>query len=835
MELKTLLSRWRSDPAIGQNIVSWQVIPHRTASFEDFPYGLDPTFQAVLTQKGFHQFYSHQFSSFIHAANGENIAVVTGTASGKTMCYNLPVINTLLNQPSAHALYIFPTKALAQDQFNHLLDISHALPKPFNINIYDGDTPTQSRQLIRKTSQVILTNPDMLHTGILPHHTAWKEFFSTLRFVVIDEMHTYRGVFGSHVANVIRRLKRIASFYGAHPQFVLTSATIANPQELAEKLIEQPVFLIDQDGSPSGQRHFLIYNPPLVDEQLGLRKSSLLEGTTLAGQLINSGFQTIIFGRSRRMIELLLTNLRDRLPDLSDISLRGYRSGYLRQERREIEEGLRNASVHAVTATSALELGIDIGNLDASVIVGYPGSIAATRQQAGRAGRRNNTSLAVLLTAANPMDQYLAQHPEYFFERSPEQALIEPNNLLILLQHIRCAAFELPFTNGDSFGTIPPAMLTSYLELLSQSGVLHTQNERFFWVADQYPAGGISLRSASPDVISLVLENELTSIPQTIGQVDRSSACWMVHPEAVYIHEAQPYYVKDLDLETGVAHLKQITLDYFTEPRRKSTIQDHLVIRQSTVNGGEKYFGNLTILDQVIGYRKRRWFTQEHIGGGEVDLPPTSLETVGYWLGVSEAVVEQLRAEMLWNGDANDYGPRWKRIREQVLERDGHRCKACGVPAMIQLLQVHHIQPFRTFTTLEAANSLANLVSLCPACHKLAEQSMRIRSGLAGLTYVLGNLAPLILMCDSEDIGVLSDPQSELTGGQPTMVIYDNIPGGIGLSDRLYEQHAILIQQGYETVAHCPCQDGCPTCVGPIGEEGYGGKQETLALLKAFL
>lgn len=834
MELKTLLSRWRSDPAIGQNIISWQVIPARSASFEDFPYGLDPAFHSILQQKGFLHLYSHQFSSFIHAANGENIAVVTGTASGKTMCYNLPVINTLLNQTAAHALYIFPTKALAQDQFTTLLDLSHALPKPFYPNIYDGDTPQQSRQLIRKTAQIILTNPDMLHTGILPHHTAWKEFFSTLRFVVIDEMHTYRGVFGSHVAIVIRRLKRIANFYGANPQFILTSATIANPRELAEKLIEQPVTLIDHDGSPSGQRHFLIYNPPLVDEQLGLRKSSLMEGTMLAGQLISSGFQTIIFGRSRRMIELLLTNLRDQLPDQSDTSLRGYRSGYLRQERREIEEGLRNSSVRAVTATSALELGIDIGNLDASVIVGYPGSIAATRQQAGRAGRRNNTSLAVLLTSANPMDQYLAQHPEYFFERSPEQALIEPGNLLILLQHIRCAAFELPFSAGDSFGKVDPAALTAFLELLSQSGELHSQNQRFFWVADQYPAAGISLRSASPDVISLVLEHDLTTIPQTIGQVDRSSACWMVHPEAVYIHEAQPYYVRDLDLEMGIAHLNQIVLDYYTEPRRKTTIQDHLVLRQAPVYGGLNYFGNLTIQDQVIGYRKRRWFTQEHIGGGEVNLPPTTLETVGYWLGISEALVQKLRAQMLWNGDSNNYGPHWDRIRQQVLDRDGHLCRACGVPELIQPLHVHHVQPFRTFTTLDAANALSNLVTLCPACHKLAEQSMRIRSGLAGLTYVLGNLAPLILMCDSEDIGVLSDPQSELTDGQPTMVIYDNIPGGIGLSDRLFEQHAVLIQQGYETVAHCPCQDGCPTCVGPIGEEGYGGKAETLALLEAL-
>lgn len=835
MDLKSLLSHWRSDPQIGQNIVSWQVIPRRNADLWDMPDGMNPALSSVLLKQGINQLYSHQAAAFQQVNEGRNIAIVTGTASGKTLCYNLPVLNRILEDPHSHALFIFPTKALAQDQLTHLAQFSGLPGKPIIANIYDGDTAQQSRQMIRKTSQIILTNPDMLHNGILPHHTIWKEFFSTLKYVVIDEMHIYRGVFGSHVANVLRRLKRIAAFYGAYPQFILTSATIANAQQLAEKLVEELVALIDQDGSPSGQRNFLLYNPPLVDEALGLRKSSLQEATMLGSQLIRSGCQTILFGRSRRAIELLLTNLRNQNPDLPDSALRGYRSGYLRQERREIEQGLRNNTVQAVAATSALELGIDIGNLDAALIVGYPGSIAAARQQAGRAGRRNNTSLAVMITAANPMDQYLALHPEYFYERNPEQALIEPNNLLILLQHIRSAAFELPFSSGDTFGKIDPYTLAAYLELLSASGELHAQNNRFYWVSDQYPAAGISLRNASPDVISIVLDAGDQAIPQTIGHVDRSSAFWMVHPEAVYIHEAQPYYVQSLDLETGVAHLKQQTLDYFTEPKRKTTIEDHQAIKIASTSGAEKFFGNLTIVDQVVGYRKIRWFTQEHLGGGEVDLPPTRLETVGYWLGISENVVEKLRSQMQWNADPNDYGHSWEKTRLQVLDRDGRRCRVCGISESLQPLHVHHIQPFRTFTTLEAANALSNLVTLCPTCHKLAEQSIRIRSGLAGVTYLLGNLAPLILMCDNEDIGILSEPQSALAGGQPAIVFYDNVPGGIGLSEHLFERHHDLVSQGFETILACPCSDGCPTCVGPIGAEGFGGKSEALALLKEMV
>lgn len=835
MSLKSLLSHWRSDPTISEAIAAWQTQPPKAAEFQEFPPFLQPELVDVLRAKGIERLYTHQFESLHALQEGKNIAVATSTASGKSFCYTLSVLNTLLKQPHSKALLIFPTKALTQDQFiniKSIIDQINAANK-INLSIYDGDTQSSERKFIRNSADIILTNPDMLHTGILPHHTAWNQFFSSLRYVVIDEMHTYRGVFGSHFANLIRRLKRITNFYGSYPQFVLTSATIANPAELAEKLIEEPITLIEKDGSPQGQRHFIIYNPPLIDKSLGIRKSSMMEGTAIASQVIKSGLQAIIFGRTRRIVELILTYLRNSHADLDPSELRGYRSGYLQHDRREIEEGLRSGKVQAVAATSALELGIDIGDLEAAILIGYPGSLAAARQQAGRAGRKGNTSLAVMVTAANAMDQYLALHPEYFFERSPEQALIEPNNLLILMQHIRSAAFELPFKSSQSFGTLAPELLSQFLMLLTQSKELYQQGDTFFWTADKYPAAEISLRSASPDVISL--QTKSSNGNQVIGQVDRASAYWMAHPEAVYIHEGQAYLVEQLDLENAKVIIHPTDMDYFTESHSEINIENHQSLYQSQSIGCKKYYGSLSITSQVVAYRKLRWFTREHIGGGQVDMPPSQLETTGYWLAIDEVVVDKLRHDMMWNADANDYGKDWQKIRLKVLERDAYRCKVCGTGDGLQPLHVHHIQPFKTFTTLEAANALPNLITLCPACHRKAEQNIRIRSGLAGMSYVLANLAPLLIMCDSEDIGVHSELQSQLGEGKPTIIIYDNIPGGLGLSERLFDQHLLLLRQGMETVQACGCTDGCPSCVGPIGEAGYGGKKETLALLKALI
>ncbi|MDY6873500.1 MAG: DEAD/DEAH box helicase [Chloroflexota bacterium] len=834
--IKSIMSRWRAQPTIAENVVEWRVVSQKPADSEPFPPLLDPALCQYLESSGIPHLYSHQAQAYKMIKDGHNVAIVSGTASGKTWCYNLPVIDNLLQQPEGKALYLFPTKALSQDQLSSLREILVRLnwPEINRANIYDGDTPQHVRSILRTESNIIITNPDMLHTGILPHHTAWKDFFTALRFIVIDEMHAYRGVFGSHVANVLRRLKRICRFYGSQPQTILTSATIANPKELAERLIEKPVSVIDQDGSPHGERHFLIYNPPLLDKKTGIRQSSLLEGTMLASELLAEEIQTIIFGRTRRTVELLLTYLRQRDKHGNPNRIRGYRSGYLRRERRAIEDGLRRGEVQGVVATSALELGIDIGGMDAAVLVGYPGSIAATRQQAGRAGRKLAPALAILVTSATAMDQYLARHPDYFFDRSPERALIAPNNLLILLQHIRCAAFELPFRDGEGFGSITAERMRAFLDLLANSGELHKQGERYFWMADQYPAADISLRNATPDQVSLVLRGDYQR-QETIGQVDTNSAYWMVHPDAIYLHEGTSYLVEELDLETGTAYLKQVATDYYTQAKKDTQVEEQKRIKTAKVRGAEKALGEILVTTRVVGYRKVRWFTHESLGNGKVELPPSFLKTIGYWISIDDETVKALKDEKLWNADPNNYGPEWDLIRRRVLNRDGDQCQVCGASGAGRSLHIHHIQPFKRFPSQEAANQLQNLITLCPSCHQLAEARVRVRSGMAGFSYVLQNLAPLLIMCDGEDIDVHYDPNSTLGGGQPTVVLFDNIPGGLGLSEALYDLHDDLLVQAQETVALCECEDGCPSCVGPIGEEGSGGKAETLALLKALI
>jgi DEAD/DEAH box helicase domain-containing protein len=864
MPLVSLLDFWKRDPDTAPNLVAWQTLPPRPAQTHPFPDDLSAPVKQTLIAAGIHTLYSHQFEAWIHARAAENVILSTGTASGKTLSYNLPVLASLLHDPNARALYLFPTKALAQDQFSNLqslltnLQLLSTASSP-NTAIYDGDTPPSARSAIRKNARIVLSNPDMLHTGILPHHTNWGDFFTNLRFVVIDETHTYRGVFGSHVANVIRRLKRVANFYGAKPQFILASATIGNPKELAEHLIEETVHLIDNDGSARGPRHFIIYNPPIVDEALGLRKSSLLEGVRLAQDLINSNVQSVVFARSRRSVEIILRYVQgDLTPDSSPESplidynslpspqsmIRGYRSGYLPTQRREIEKGLREGTIKTVVATNALELGIDIGGLGAAILVGYPGTVASARQQAGRAGRGLESAAAVMVASASPLDQFLAHHPEYFFERSPERALVNPDHLLILLEHLRCAMFELPFQKGEGFGSLSGEIIDEYLQFLLSNNEAHLSNEKYYWMADQYPAANISLRSASPQ--GVVLQTTLEDRAQTIGTVDGESALWMVHPGAIYLHEAQSFFVKDLNLEEHIAYLKPIQSDYYTEPLQGtevtvlSTNAEAALLPSLSRRGmsegqgevGEKRWGEIQVTTQVTGFRKRRWYTHENLGEEPLDLPPTDLMTTGYWVSLSEETVSRLREAGMWTNDPNNYGPGWSHIRDRVRARDKYTCQVCGAVETNRQHDVHHKVPFRAFTSFIEANRLDNLTTLCPSCHRQVEQNVRMRSGLSGLAYVLGNLAPLFLMCDAGDLGTHVEPIENQTFGQPSIVLYDSIPAGIGFSQKLFEMHDELMARALELVSKCPCADGCPSCIGPGGENGYGGKQEALEILK---
>ena len=845
--LQSLLDFWKQDEETAPNLFAWRTTPACPAQTHPFPNDLPASLREALSSRNINQLYSHQYSAWIHSRAHKNIILSTGTASGKTLAYNLPVLATVLHNSEARAIYLFPTKALAQDQYNTLQSFQSSIVN-LKSSIYDGDTPQSSRASIRKNARIVLSNPDMLHTGILPHHSNWSDFFSNLKFIVIDEAHTYRGVFGSHVANVIRRLKRVADFYGAKPQFILASATIGNPKELAEKLIEEEVELIDNDGSSRGERHFIIYNPPVTDAALGLRKSAILESVRLTNDLLSHDVQSVVFARTRRSVEIILTYLQGgnqntifdtRVSNIESSNIgspiRGYRSGYLPAQRREIEQGLRDGTVKTVVATTALELGIDIGGLGAAILVGYPGTIASARQQSGRAGRGDDPAVSVLVASPNPLDQFLAHHPEYFFGSSPEMALLNPNHLLILLEHLRCAMFELPFQKGDGFGSISDELLEEYLQFMVTNQDAHFSNEKYFWMKDQYPAANISLRSASPQ--SVVLQS-LTADgrPLTIGTVDGESAAWMVHPGAIYMHEGQQYFVQEFNLEGHIAQLVPVGLDYYTEAQKKSEIEVLSTNEQAAVPGGLKSYGEIKVTTQVVGYRKMRWFTYETLGQEPLDMPPSELETTGYWISLSEEVVNQLRDAGVWTNDPNEYGPDWSKIRERVRARDGYKCQVCGTPETTRQHDVHHKMPFRSFIRdgkldHELANRLENLTTLCPTCHHKVEQNVRIRSGLAGLGFVLGNLAPLFLMCDTRDLGVHTDPVGAING-QPSVVLYDLVPAGIGFSQKLFEIHDELLQRTYELVSQCECEDGCPSCVGPGGENGVGGKAETLAILK---
>lgn len=829
----SLLLSLNSGGDFSENVAYSHTASARSAEFREWPNEIPAALRDSLHSMGIDQLYSHQHRALILAGQAKNLVIATGTASGKTLCYNLPVLQQILTDPLATALYLFPTKALTNDQKDELLQICRLLGSPPAISVYDGDTPTTSRREIREKSRILLTNPDMLHTGILPHHTNWYRFFSGLRFVVIDEMHTYRGVFGSHVCNVIRRLKRVAAFYGAYPQFILTSATIGNPVELAEKLIEAPVELIHEDGSARGPKHFLIYNPPVQDIELGVRKSAYSQCLELAEDLLEADIQTVVFARSRKTVEQFIRDLRIRQPQRQQ-QIRGYRSGYLPKNRREIEHSLRSGDAHLVAATNALELGIDIGGLNAVLLMGYPGTIAATRQQAGRAGRKEETALAVFVASASPIDQFLTRHPEFLVDHSPETALIDPNNFLILLNHIRCAAFELAFRPDEKFGHLDPGLLEEFLRYLLQMGILVQQNGQYYWMADEYPASNLSLRSASTDVIAL--QSVEAGKGHVIGVMDLSSALWMVHPGAVYLHEGESYFVEALDLEQKTAHMTPRQTEYFTKPIITTTFTKISELERQAAPLHDLSFGDIQVSSKVVGFQRLLWGSLQILDANPLDLPSTDLRTTASWWSILPEAIQRLEQANLWRNSPNNYGPGWERIRKLVLGRDQYQCKSCGLSeSQAGPLHVHHIRPFRLFASPLEANRLENLVSLCPTCHRRAETSVLVRSGMAGLTYLLQQIASLFVMCDPMDLGAISDAQCPLADNQPAIVIYDQIPAGIGLSRKVYEQSGEILRHAREIIRTCSCLEGCPSCVGPAAENGVGAKDEALALVDCLL
>ncbi|NOX90710.1 MAG: DEAD/DEAH box helicase [Calditrichaeota bacterium] len=625
--LDELINRLSSDQEFQKNITKWLTINERQPVYADFPRGLDERLIEALGKKGINKLYSHQAEAYREVMAGKNAVVVTPTASGKTLSYNLPVFQTLLMNPESRALYLFPTKALSQDQVKEAQDLIKLLNADIKSFTFDGDTPVDIRRTIRTAGHIVVTNPDMLHQGILPHHTLWIKLFENLRFVVLDEIHAYRGVFGSHLSNLLRRLKRICAFYGSKPQFICSSATIANPRELAEELIEEPVSLIEKNGAPRGQKHFLFYNPPVVNRELGLRRSVVNEVRNIVRKLLPTGAQMIVFARSRLRVEILLTYLRDVAKQLKiDIKkIRGYRGGYLPRLRREIENGLKDGSIQVVVSTNALELGIDIGQLDISILAGYPGSIASTWQQAGRAGRRQGTSLTILVATSSPLDQYIIEHPEYFVERNPETAQIDPDNLFILMSHLKCAAFELPFEEGEKFTADITGEL---LDFLVEENILRRTDGKYFWMREIYPAEEISLRNSSSENVVII---DTSDNNRVLGEVDLFSAPELIHKDAIYIHEGVQFHVDELDWDEKKAYVHKVKVNHYTDAVTKTNIKVLDILEEEREKGYQKVYGELAVSRVTTGYKKIKFNTHENIGMGRVHLPEMEMQTTALW------------------------------------------------------------------------------------------------------------------------------------------------------------------------------------------------------------
>jgi DEAD/DEAH box helicase domain-containing protein len=745
--LQEVIDILQTNPSYQQNIVHWHTIEEKEAKTAPFPASLHTKLREALEKRGIGSLYTHQKTAFDLATAKKNVVAVTPTASGKTLCYNLPVLQSIMENDQARALYLFPTKALAQDQKSELNEIIEEMEVPINSYTYDGDTPANIRQKVRKAGHIVITNPDMLHSAILPHHTKWVSLFENLKYIVIDELHTYRGVFGSHVANVIRRLKRICRYYGSNPIFICTSATIANPKELAEHLTGAHVTLVDNNGAPSGRKHFIFYNPPIVNKPLNIRRSATLEVRNIAGEFLKNKIQTIVFARSRVRVEIILTYLQELVKNqLQNKSIQGYRGGYLPKQRREIERGLREGSIYGVVSTNALELGVDIGQLQVCVMTGYPGTVASAWQQAGRAGRRHGEAVIVMVASSSPLDQYMIQHPDYFFSRNPETARINPDNLVILVDHLKCASYELPFKQGETFDGVE---IEDVLEFLQEERVIHFSGDKWYWMNDSFPAHNISLRSASQENVVIIDQSDVANV-KVIGEMDRFSAMTLLHDEAIYLHQGIQYQVEYLDWDEKKAYVREVDVDYFTDANlavNLKVLEADKERREGTYSIG---YGDVMVSAMATIFKKIKFETHENIGSGPISLPEEELHTNAVWLS---------------------------------FEKE----------------QFH-------------------------------ESEERLEQALISVANAIQSIAPLMVMCDPSDLHVV--PQIKAVHNeQPTIFLYDRYPGGIGLSDKVYEQMNDVLSQTNQLIVNCSCESGCPSCIGMEAQREHA-KSDALVLLQ---
>lgn len=829
-KLPELIQYWKDSDQFIQNVNYWGESPGKEPQIIDFPSTLNPSIRSAIENSGISKLYRHQRLAWDSYQQGFNLCIATGTSSGKSLVYNLAVFNELKANNKSTALYIFPTKALSQDQ---KVNIDSFNIQELKVGLYDGDTKGDKRVAIRKSSNIILTNPDMLNVGILPRHNNWKEFIENLRVVVIDEIHTYRGVFGSHVANVISRLSRIAKYYGSNPCYILTSATINNPKQHAENLISGEVRLIVDNSAGSGKKHFLIYNPPILNRDLGIRESVFDSTLKITKDLSDFNIQSIVFGKSRKIVENLNIAFKRLIQDEDNHSIRAYRSGYLPESRREIENDIREGTAQIVFATNALELGIDYGGIDAIVMSGYPGSIASTLQQSGRAGRKSNESLSIFIASPNPIDQFIVNNPQYLVSGSPESALINPRHLSIAFQHFKASIFELPLTEDLPFNHLSDENADELLKLLSTNKIISTKKKSYYWIGAKYPSSEISLRTTTNNTFQIILASQVGNTPN-LGTIDFNSVDFLVHPGAVYLHDGKTFKVVDLDFDTSTVKVEKFEGQYITQSSMDSiaSILEKLSIIES--NQLETGLGELLVTRQVTSYKRIDSISGRVLERIPLSLPKRDLFTHGLWFSLKAPLIANLESRDLWRNDRLNYGPSWKSLRAFILARDKHICQNCFDPDRSTLLHVHHRIPFRSFANPADANHPANLISLCPACHQLAENHLLLRSGLAGISYLLRHVASIFLMCDLNDLSVFYEPNFKEIDGNPTIVLYENIPGGLGFCEELYHHRNTIIDKSISIIENCPCNTGCPSCVGPGGSEGSGGKKEALAIFVAI-